>query len=374
MSVTSAEPAAQVGRRSDNPAARDRSRAVAIWLWTVAALVIGMVVVGGATRLTGSGLSITEWKPLRGVLPPLTPLDWAAEFRSYQRIPQYRLVNADMTLAQFRPLFWWEWSHRLLGRLIGMVFFVPLFAFVATGRIPRRLVGPCMLIFVLGGLQGAIGWWMVASGVFSQAMTAVAPERLAIHLGLALLLYLACLWTGLEAWFGRGAPAAGAARRWAGWARGLVALALVQSLLGALVAGNHAGLIYNDWPLMNGRLLPSDYARQTVWATLLHSQAAVQFNHRLGAYGLFAGAISFAVVASRSSEPPQPVRRLAVALAAIVCLQLMLGIATLVWVAPLQLSLAHQLGAVAVLTVAVMLAWRAGRSGARYGVTGAAQG
>lgn len=342
---------------------RDRSHTVAIWLWLVAVLVIGMVVVGGATRLTGSGLSITEWKPLRGALPPLTAMDWAAEFRNYRRIPQYRMVNAGMSLAEFKPLFWWEWTHRLLGRVVGVVFFAPLIAFVALRRLPRRLIWPCVMIFTLGGLQGAIGWWMVSSGVFSRDLTAVAPERLTIHLGLALLLYLACVWTGLEAWCGRGASATGADRRWTGWARALLALAFAQSLLGALVAGNHAGLIDNDWPLMNGRVFPDDYAGASLWVTVLHSQAAVQFNHRLGAYALFAASIAFAWVAARRPHAPADVKRLALVLAGAVSLQLLLGIVTLMSAAPLHLSLAHQLGAVAVLTVAVVLAWRSSKAG-----------
>lgn len=350
---------------------RERSRAVAIWLWLVAVLVIGMVVVGGATRLTGSGLSITEWKPLRGALPPLTAADWSAEFHNYQRIPQYRMVNAGMSLVEFKPLFWWEWTHRLLGRVVGLAFFAPLVAFVALRQLPRRLVWPCVTIFVLGGLQGAIGWWMVSSGVFSRDLTAVAPERLTVHLGLALLLYLACLWTGLEAWFGRGAPPTDPERRWTGWARGLLALAFVQSLLGALVAGNHAGRIGNDWPLMNGRVFPDDYARASLWATLLHSQAAVQFNHRLGAYALFAASIVFAWAAARRPDAPAGVRRLAMVLAGAVSLQLLLGVVTLMSAAPLHLSLAHQLGAVGVLTAAVVLAWRSARGAIaeRYGFT-----
>lgn len=351
-----------------------RSRAVAVWLWAVAALVIGMVIVGGATRLTGSGLSITEWKPLRGALPPLSAADWSAEFRNYQRIPQYRLVNAGMSLADFKPLFWWEWTHRLLGRVVGLVFFAPLVAFVMLRRLPKRLTWPCVVIFALGGLQGAVGWWMVSSGVFSRDLTAVAPERLSVHLGLALLLYVACLWTGLEAWFGQGEAAAERDRRWAGRARGLLALAFMQSLLGALVAGNHAGLVDNDWPLMNGRLFPDDYARASLWATLLHSPSAVQFNHRAGAYLLFAGSLAFAWSAVRSGGAPSAVRRLGLVLASAVCLQLLLGILTLVAEAPLHLSLAHQLGAVAVLTVATAMAWRSGRDGTgeRYQLTAGA--
>lgn len=340
--------------------APERSRAVAVWLFAMAALVFAMVLVGGATRLTGSGLSITEWKPLSGALPPLGAAAWAAEFRRYEQIPQYRLVNAGMTLAQFKPLFWWEWAHRLLGRLVGLVFFAPLIAFVALRRLPRRLVGRCATILALGGLQGLVGWWMVASGLTRRI--AVAPERLATHLGLALLIFVLCVWTGLEAWCGPAQNRQACDRRWRLWAAGLTGLVFGQSLLGALVAGNKAGMVYTDWPLMDGRWFPADYAGPGVWSTLAHSLAAVQFNHRLGAYTVFALAVAFALAAVRSTSLARPVKTLAVALAAIVTLQASLGIVTLRWGAPLGLSLAHQLGAVALLTTATALAWRARRA------------
>ena len=340
----------------------ERSQAVALWLFVVAAMIIAMVIVGGATRLTGSGLSITEWRPVTGALPPLSQHAWVAEFEKYQRIPQYQFVNRGMTLAAFKSIYWWEWTHRLLGRLIGVVFAAPLAVFLLARTIPRRLIWRCLVILALGGLQGLVGWWMVASGL-SERVT-VAPERLAIHLGLALVIFWACVWTGLEAWWGKARPGPGMESRWRALGLGLPALAFLQSMLGALVAGNQAGLVYNDWPLMNGRVFPEGYAIPGASAlrTLLHSQAAVQFNHRMVAYLLFACAVVFAFGVARA-RPPGAVRRLSALLAGLVFAQATLGVATLMAMAPLSLSIAHQLGAVVVLTTAIALAWRVRRPG-----------
>jgi cytochrome c oxidase assembly protein subunit 15 len=344
-------------RRASNP---ERSIAVALWLFLIAALVLTMVVVGGATRLTGSGLSITEWRPVTGAVPPLSHQAWIAEFQRYQRIPQYRLLNRGMSLGEFQFIYWWEWTHRFLGRLIGVVFFVPFVGFLALRRMPGRLVWRCVLLLLLGGLQGAVGWWMVASGL-SQRVS-VAPERLATHLGLALIIYGFAVWTGLEAWFGRPRRAAAGDGRWRAWAAGLTSLVFLQILLGALVAGNQAGLVYSDWPLMNGRLFPAEYAGPGLWATLVHSQAAVQFNHRLMAYLIFILAIGFATVAMRSRSLPGAARGLALLLGVAVVVQVGLGIVTLISAVPLSLSITHQLWAVAVLTVALCLTWRVRRS------------
>lgn len=337
----------------------ERSRSVAIWLFAVALLVFGMVIVGGATRLTGSGLSITEWKPIMGALPPLTHKAWLDAFAKYQRIPQYRVLNRGMTLDQFKFIFGWEWAHRLLGRLLGIVFFLPMVVFLVIGRIPRRLIWRCWLLLALGGLQGFIGWRMVASGLSGRVF--VAPGWLATHLGLAMLTYGFAVWTGLEAWSGRG-HRAGVASRWPIWAAALAALIYMQFLLGALVAGNHAGLIYNDWPLMNRQVFPSDYVLGGLWSTLAHSQAAVQFNHRLIAYLIFILVVGFTVAVTLSRRFPHQVKLLAGALAAVVTGQVALGIATLMMVAPLGLSLAHQIWAVVVLTTALTLAWRIRRA------------
>ena len=335
----------------------DRSKPVAIWLFVVAAFVLGMVIVGGATRLTDSGLSITEWKPVTGALPPMNAADWQAEFALYKQIPQYAQLNAGMSLADFKTIYWWEWSHRLLGRLLGVVFFVPFVIFAIRRELPRRLFLRLSGIFALGGLQGAVGWWMVASGLAGRV--SVAPERLMAHLGLAFALLGLLLWTALDAW-------AGAARQtlpspWGRWAAGLIGLIYLQILLGALVAGNDAGLVYNDWPLMNGALVPDNYAGATLWATLAHSQGAVQLHHRLVAYVLTGVAVVMGVAVWRSSYLALTARWLALGLATLVVAQAALGIATLMWHAPLALSLAHQFLAALMLALAVGFAWRVRR-------------
>jgi cytochrome c oxidase assembly protein subunit 15 len=337
-----------------------RSRAVAIWLFVLAAMVLAMVVVGGATRLTHSGLSITEWKPIRGVIPPLNPKEWAEEFAKYRQIPQYRLLNRGMSLAEFQGIYWWEWAHRLLGRLLGIVFLVPFLWFTLRGQIPWRLMWRCLVLFALGGLQGLIGWWMVASGL--EVRTSVAPERLAIHLGAALILFIALVWTGLEAQ-ARDAQAR-PPRPWTWFAGGLVGLAYLQCLLGALTAGDQAGLIYNDWPLMNGKFLaPVDW-KDGVFHTFLHDQALVQFDHRIGAYLLLIAVTGYLVFALRA-RAPDAIKLAAEALALLVWLQAGLGIATLMNAAPFALAMAHQTGAVLVLAAATYNLWRARRLGER---------
>src|SRR5437899_1463517 len=221
----------------------DRSRAVAIWLLAVAALVVAMVLVGGVTRLTGSGLSITQWRPISGVLPPMSLADWQAEFARYRAIPQFRFVNPTMTLDQFRFIYWWEWSHRVLARLLGVVFLAPLAWFAIRRELPRRLWWQFGAIVVLVGLEPLVGWWMVASGLAERVY--VAPERLMIHLGIAFALLGALIWTALDAWGGRARQTLPSP--WGGRALALVGLVYFQILLGALVAGNQAGLVYNDW-------------------------------------------------------------------------------------------------------------------------------
>ncbi|MBO9707533.1 MAG: COX15/CtaA family protein [Caulobacter sp.] len=335
----------------------DRSRPVAVWLFVVAVFVFAMVVVGGATRLTDSGLSITQWKPISGALPPMSDKAWADEFALYQRIPQYKLVNPDMTVEAFKGIYWWEWSHRLLGRLVGVVFFVPFVFFLVRGMIPRRLIWRCAAMFGLGGLQGAVGWWMVSSGLAERV--SVAPERLATHLGLALGLFVLLVWTGLDAW--SGSPRVEERSSWRGWALGFLAAVFFQSLLGALVAGNHAGLVYNDWPLMNGSLVPAEYAGHGFWGTIAHSQGAVQLHHRLMAYALFIGAVIIGVAASRDRHLQREAKISAYALVAVVCLQAGLGVWTLMSAVPLSLGILHQAGAAVLLAAATGFAWRVRR-------------
>ncbi|MCA0358065.1 MAG: COX15/CtaA family protein [Proteobacteria bacterium] len=335
----------------------DRSRPVAIWLFFVAALVFAMVVVGGATRLTDSGLSITEWKPILGALPPMSDEAWRHSFELYKQIPQYQLVNPNMTLDEFKGIFWWEWAHRLLGRVVGAAFAIPFLVFLIRRDIPRRLVWRCGVMLALGGLQGLVGWWMVSSGLSERV--SVAPERLMTHLGLALLLFVVLIWTALDAW--NGAPRVEERSPWRGWAIAFLGAVYFQSLLGALVAGNDAGLIYNDWPLMNGRFFPADYAGAGFWGTLAHSQAAVQFNHRLFAYALFVGAIAMAVIAWRDRALVIDGKRAALAVAMTVTLQAALGVWTLMAAVPISLGVLHQAGAAVLLAVTTMFAWRVRR-------------
>ena len=337
----------------------ETSRPVAVWLFAVAAMVFAMVVLGGSTRLTGSGLSITEWKPVTGVLPPLSHQAWLEAFHKYQQIPQYRLLNRGMSLGAFQAIYWWEWAHRLLGRLIGVVFVIPFVAFLASRRIPRRLIWRTWLLLSLGALQGLVGWWMVASGL--EDRVSVAPERLAIHLGLALVLFCLLIWTGLEAWFGPGRP--NFDPRWRRPAAVMAGLVFLQIMLGALVAGDQAGLVYNDWPLMNGRIFPADYLEgDGLLHALLHSQAAVQFNHRIGAYLLTFGAAAAAALAARPRTLPRGIAPFAFAFAALVLAQACLGVITLISRAPLGLALAHQCLAAVVLASALTLAWRVRRA------------
>lgn len=342
----------------------DRSLPVAVWLFTVAALVFLMVVVGGITRLTGSGLSITEWKPIMGALPPLSEADWREAFDKYRQIPQYHQVNRGMSLAEFQGIFWWEWIHRFLGRIIGLAFALPFLVFLALRMIPRRLIWRCALLLGLGGLQGLIGWWMVSSGLSERVD--VAPERLATHLGLALLIFAGLIWTGLEALQGEARS-----RSPAGWSRGaavLLGIVFLQCLLGGLVAGAKAGYIYTDWPLMNGQILPpADWSQGAL--TFLHDHALVQFNHRMVAYGLLIGATLYAIQAWRW-RLAEGLDLAAFAIAGVVWAQAIIGIVTLMHAVPLWLGVLHQAGAAVVLAVATLNLWLVRRSQPRLFVSG----
>lgn len=334
-----------------NPPGVIARRWVAAWLFTTAVLVLAMVVVGGATRLTGSGLSITQWKPVSGALPPLGEGDWRRLFDLYRATPQFHLVNPDMSLDGFKFIFWWEWAHRLLGRSIGVVFAVPFIVFLARGWIPRRLTGRLILLFVLGGLQGLVGWWMVMSGL--EARVSVAPERLAAHLSLALSLFVALIWTGLDALD----PAPQTRGKLENGTLHLLVALVVQSLLGALVAGGRAGLVDADWPLMGGRWFPEGYAGRGLWETLAHSAPAVQFNHRIVGY-LVATAVFIFVARIRGRRPDLAAP--AMLLAGLVTLQIMLGVATLWLTVPLMLALAHQANAAFAIATATYLCHRSG--------------
>ena len=335
-----------------------RSPLVATWLFVAAFLIVALVFVGGATRLTESGLSITQWKPISGVIPPMNDQAWAAEFENYKKIPQFSQINPHMQVAEFKGIYWWEWAHRLLARLVGAVYLLGFIAFLLMREIPGRLIWRCGALLGLIVAQGAVGWWMVYSGLSGRVE--VAPERLMTHLSLALLLLGCTVWTGLEALEGqkrgRGAPD--------GWkvATGvLLGLVFVQSMLGALVAGNNAGLIYNDWPLMNGHIFPPVDWAKGVGYSFLHDQGLVQFMHRINAYILLVFATAFALVITRKSHADD-IKTLAAVVATSVWIQAALGITTLVTVVSIGFALSHQLVAVILLILAVSLMWMVARA------------
>jgi cytochrome c oxidase assembly protein subunit 15 len=339
------------------PTPHDPDRAVRWWLVSIAALIGIMVLVGGATRLTESGLSIVEWKPVTGALPPLNQEQWTQAFESYKTIPQYRELNAGMNLADFKTIFWWEWSHRLLGRVIGIAYLLPFLWFLWRGVLQADLRRRLWLIFGLGALQGAVGWWMVASGLTQRVE--VSQYRLATHLVLALLIFAAIAWT-LQRLSNRTPSAASPRLKMTSVV--LLVLIFVQLYLGALVAGLRAGKIYNTWPDIDGALIPSAarlFFEAPWWRNLFDNTLTVQFEHRMIAYALLvlAGLHAFDAVRSRAGAG---VVSGALWLAAGITLQALLGILTLLNQVPMDLALAHQAAAIAVLTLAVFQVERMG--------------
>jgi cytochrome c oxidase assembly protein subunit 15 len=325
--------------------------AVRWWLLSVAALIAIMVLVGGATRLTESGLSIVEWKPVTGALPPLTEAQWSQAFEGYKQIPQYRELNAGMTLAEFKTIFWWEWSHRLLGRVIGIAYLLPFLYFLWRGALSGELKRRLWLIFGLGALQGAVGWWMVASGL--TARVEVSQYRLATHLVLALLIFAAIVWT-LRRLTDR--PTVAAPPRLKVTAMALVALTFVQLYFGALVAGLRAGRVYNTWPDIDGAFIPSAERllfEQPWWRNLFDNALTVQFEHRMTAYALLALAILHALDTLRARTGSAVIAGAGWLVAAI-ALQATLGILTLLNQVPIDLALSHQAVAIVVLTLSVL--------------------
>ena len=310
------------------------------WLYIAAFLVFCTVIVGGATRLTGSGLSITEWNPLMGAIPPLTTADWQTLFEKYKLIPEYSRVNAGMTLEEFKFIFWWEWSHRLLGRFIfGVALFVPFVIFAALGWISRAMWPRMIGIFILGGLQGALGWYMVASGLADRVD--VSQYLLSAHLTLATLIFAAILWVafGLDA--RRHRPATSRQR----WALYIAALVVLQVAAGGFVAGLDAGMGYNTWPLMDGSLVPGGlFVMSPAWRNLFENALTVQFNHRLIAYLIVVVTLAYAYL-QRSRE--------ALIILLAVALQVAIGIYTLLAQVPLGWGLVHQGGALIVLVAAL---------------------
>jgi heme a synthase len=345
-------------------ATEENAVAVRNWLWIVAGLVFLMVIVGGATRLTEAGLSIVEWKPVTGVIPPLTEKEWIAAFEDYKKIPQYKELFPDMDLSGFQFIYAWEWAHRLLGRLIGVVFVVPLVWFWARGRLPSSVKPKLLGILALGALQGGVGWWMVSSGLVHR--TEVAQERLAIHLIIAAFIFSACLWVA----GGLGRRKASSAHDHPGRLRALalliLALVFVQLFMGGIVAGLRAGLVENTWPLIAGAFIPSAdvlFPKEPWWSNIVDTPVTAQFFHRMIAYAIFAFATLHLVDALMNAGGKA--RRGAIVLFGHVVAQIALGVATLLLVAPpyagtphIIIALAHQAIGMAVLAVATLQARR----------------
>jgi cytochrome c oxidase assembly protein subunit 15 len=338
---------------------RERSRGrgfLRLWLKSLFVLVVVMIAVGGLTRLTDSGLAITEWAPISGAVPPLSAEDWEAEFAAYREIPEYRLQNRGMTLDEFKVIYWWEWGHRQLGRVIGLVWALGFLGLLVTRSMPRGWTGRTLLLGALGGAQGAIGWWMVSSGL-APGMLDVASYRLAVHLGLAFVIL------GLIAWYvlklGRPEAELMAARREGdrrlkGMATGVMHLAYLQIVIGALVAGIDAGRNYPDWPLMAGGFTPpAMWALEPWWRNLFENDGTVQFIHRIAGYVLLLVGFVAWLAGRRSARTAT--RGAFHAMMLMLILQVALGVVTVLYSAPWHFAIAHQFGAV-VLIVLVLRA------------------
>jgi cytochrome c oxidase assembly protein subunit 15 len=331
-----------------------RMRAVRLWLLAVAAMIFMTLVVGGVTRLTESGLSITEWKPVIGVVPPLSHAAWEQEFKDYQAIPQYQEINRGMSLGQFKVIYWWEWAHRLLARSTGLVFLAPFLFFLWRGDVPKRLRVRLWTIFGAGAFLGVVGWWMVASGLAGSGRVSVSQYRLAFHMTLACAIYAAVLWTAQQLAPQRESDAPARLRVGAVVIAGLL---LLQIYLGALVAGLNAGLVYNTWPLIDGSFVPPAsqlWFLHPAWRNFFENTLTVQFDHRMLAYLIWLAAMFHANDAWRARHEAGG----ALILAGTITLQAALGIVTLLLQATITLAQAHQMVAILVLTIAIAHAER----------------
>jgi cytochrome c oxidase assembly protein subunit 15 len=356
MSISSTQPSMQLKAaafETDEMPAR-HVRALRLWLSIVALLIVVMILVGGATRLTDSGLSITEWQPIVGAIPPLSDADWQEAFDAYKQIPEYSQVNQGMDLHGFKAIYWWEWAHRFLGRFIGLVFFVPFVAFWVAGYIPRPLLPRLIGLFVLGGLQGALGWYMVKSGLVDRVD--VSQYRLAAHFGVAVLIFGYTLWLILGLGLQR---RDGAIARAPAIVAGLILLLIyLQLLAGALVAGIDGGMGFNTWPLMNGALIPTGLGAADPWyLNLFENPLTVQFDHRMLGYAVVVAAVVQALWLARRPDTAR-LRPSSMAVALLCLLQVALGIWTLLSFVPIELGLAHQAGAIAVFAAALYHLWR----------------
>ena len=333
-------------------------RALRIWLGALALLIVAMILVGGATRLTDSGLSITEWQPILGAVPPLSEADWRQAFEAYQKIPEYTEIKRGMSLDDFKTIYWWEWAHRFLGRLIGLVFFVPFVGLWLLGYIPRTLLPRLISLFLLGGLQGAVGWYMVKSGLVDR--TDVSQYRLAAHFGIALIILGYTLWL----LFGLGSEVqarrtARLSRATTGVAGSVLALTFIQLLAGALVAGLDAGMGFNTWPLINGAFVPDGLGEASPWyLNLFENPLTVQFDHRMLGYAVVVATIAQALWLAWSRKGSALIGS-ALTLAVLALLQATLGVWTLLLAVPIELGVAHQAGAIAVFAAALFHLWLA---------------
>jgi cytochrome c oxidase assembly protein subunit 15 len=332
-------------------AAHDRK--VGLWLLLCAAVIFGMVLLGGVTRLTNSGLSMVEWRPLMGVVPPLSEQAWAETFDKYRQYPEYQQLNRGMSLAEFKVIFMYEYLHRVLGRLIGVLFLVPFLYFLVRGYLRPGLTPRLLGLFCLGGLQGLLGWYMVKSGLVDVPY--VSQYRLAAHLGLAVIIY------GLMLWLAFGLLGPGrvsedrAAARWRGLSLVLVAALFVMILSGALVAGTHAGHAYNTWPLMGSSFIPAGlYQANPAWLSAFEDLTTIQFNHRMLAYLLFIAITALVVLVLKSGTTGRA-RSAAIFLQLALLLQVGLGISTLVLGVPVAIAAAHQGGALVLLSCLLWL-------------------
>ncbi len=342
-----------------SPLALRQSHLVSLWLFAICAMLLVMIALGGATRLTGSGLSIMEWRPVTGIIPPLTHAQWEHEFALYRQIPQYRILHDGFGLAGFQKIFWLEWIHRFCGRLIGLVLFVPLLVFAFNGTIGRRLITRLALLFVLGGLQGAIGWFMVASG-FDPDSVRVAPVRLVLHLCFAFALYSAILWTALDV--RQPAPAAIPPSRGAVRTRRLAAfsclLIAITVVAGGFTAGTHAGFTFNSFPTMDGNWLPPHYASLTpFWRNLTQNLGTVQFNHRVLAT-LTVLSVGLTLLVGLRTRLNKPAHDALMGLGWMVLVQFALGVTTLLLVVPAWAGTMHQTSAALLLSVALIVMHR----------------
>ncbi len=336
--------------RAGVPRAAAKNRAIVIWLIFCCGMVVAMMLIGAITRLTESGLSMVEWRPLIGAFPPVSDAEWRRVFDLYRQTSEYRLENAGMSLSEFKTIFWWEYIHRLWGRLIGLAFGLPLIWFALRGYLNKPLALRLFVLFLLGGAQGVIGWWMVKSGLVDRAD--VSQYRLTVHLGLAFVILGAMLWV-LLGLVSRRSGESPAPRRFRRCTIGLLLLIFITALSGGLVAGLNAGYAYNDWPYMNGQIIPEEYADLTPWwLNLFENIAAVQFDHRLLAYASVLGALLLWVAAWRNGLRGGG-RRPFDLLAVTVLAQVALGVSTLWFVVPIPLAVAHQGGAIALFCLAV---------------------